>query len=228
MEKSEHRRGAPVEDGLSREAHALSAPNRVRIVRYLARSPEPVSVADLTQWLGLNHNGVRQHLAVLVEAGLVVEEVEDRATPGRPRLFYRLGPVAPSWASGFGPYAWLAGLLSGALRRGLDSRQAGRQEGHRIAAEAVGEGEAIDLFEAEMSTRGFEPEVRDRGGSVEVILGRCPFAEVAAADPVTVCQLHLGLAEGLAEGLGGLSVERLVPKNPYRARCRLILSRRGD
>ena len=27
-----------------------------------------------------------------------------------------------------------------------------------------------------------------------------------------ICQLHLGLAEGLTEGLGGLTVERLVSK----------------
>lgn len=60
---------------------------------------------------------------------------------------------------------------------------------------------------------------------MEFTLGRCPFAEVAAADPGTICQLHLGLAEGLTEGLGQLTVERLVPKDPHRAGCRLIIQR---
>jgi len=36
---------------------------------------------------------------------------------------------------------------------------------------------------------------------IEFTLGRCPFAEVAAADPDTICRLHLGLAEGLTEDL---------------------------
>ena len=57
------------------------------------------------------------------------------------------------------------------------------------------------------------------------MLGRCPFADVAATEPDTVCQLHLGLAEGLAEGLGGLEVERLMVKDAHRAGCRLIMRR---
>jgi predicted ArsR family transcriptional regulator len=46
------------------------------------------------------------------------------------------------------------------------------------------------------------------------VLRRCPFAEVAAADPGTICQLHLGLAEGLAEGLGKLEVDPWSPRIP--------------
>ena len=57
-------------------------------------------MAELTAYVRLNHNAVRQHLAVLKEACLVVEEVEDRSRPGRPRLLYRLHPEAtPGWQS---------------------------------------------------------------------------------------------------------------------------------
>jgi predicted ArsR family transcriptional regulator len=83
----------------------------------------------------------------------------------------------------------------------------------------------MDLLEDEMTRRGFRPTRVDRGRRVDFVLGRCPFAEVAGSDPDTVCQLHLGLAEGLTEGIGGLTVERLVAKNPRRAGCRLILRR---
>jgi hypothetical protein len=48
---------------------------------------------------------------------------------------------------------------------------------------------------------------------------------VASADPDTICRLHLGLAEGLTEGLGGLIVDRLVPKPAQRAGCRLTVHR---
>ena len=64
-----------------------------------------------------------------------------------------------------------------------------------------------------MTRRGFRPARAEQGRRVDFILGCCPFAEVAAADPDTVCQLHLGLAEGLTHGLGGLVVERLAAKN---------------
>ncbi|MGH3186818.1 MAG: hypothetical protein ACRDPY_50050 [Streptosporangiaceae bacterium] len=63
------------------------------------------------------------------------------------------------------------------------------------------------------------------GRQIEFTLGRCPFAEVAAADPDTICRLHLGLAEGLTEGLGGLITERLTVRPARRAGCRLTVRR---
>jgi predicted ArsR family transcriptional regulator len=98
----------------------------------------------------------------------------------------------------------LANLLSDAIRRKQDPRQVGRQDGHR---------------------RGFRPTRVERGRRVDFVLGRCPFAEVAISDPDTFCQLHRGMAEGLTEGLDGLAVEKLLPKDPRRAGCRLTVRR---
>ena len=71
--------------------------------------------------------------------------------------------------------------------------------------------------------RGFRPSLVRQGRRIDYVLGQCPFADVAAANPDIVCQLHLGLAEGLVEGLGGLQVDRLVAKNAHRAGCRLVV-----
>ena len=218
-----------VDESLLQEARALGDPTRHRIFRYIGDAGHPVGVAELTDFVQLNHNAVRQHLAVLREAGLVVEEVEERARPGRPRLLYRLHPeVSDRWGA-TGAYSWLAGLLANAVRRRQEPRQVGRQEGHRLAAQLVdagaGKGDGVDVLEAQMRRRGFRPTRVDKGRRVEIVLGRCPFADVAEADPVTVCQLHRGLAEGLAEGLGDMHVERLVAKDPHRAGCRLVVRR---
>ena len=43
---------------------------------------------ELTGYAGLNHNAIRQHLAILKDAGLVTEEAERRDRPGRPRRLY--------------------------------------------------------------------------------------------------------------------------------------------
>jgi predicted ArsR family transcriptional regulator len=118
---------------------------------------------------------------------------------------------------------WLASLLSDAIRRQQDPRQVGRQDGHHRGAEIAGTGDRLDLLEAEMARRGFRPTRVERGRRVDFVFGRCPFAEVAQVDPDTVCQLHLGMAEGLTEGLGGLAVEKLVAKDPRRAGCRLTV-----
>ena len=210
---------------LQLQAKALGDPTRHRLFRYIAGAQGPVTVAELTGHAGLNHNAIRQHLAVLTGAGLVTEEPERRDRPGRPRLLYRLHPEAAGEWGTPGPYAWLAGLLSAALRRGQDPRQAGRQEGHRRAAEMTGPGDPADLLEQEIARRGFRPAREDRGPMIEFALGRCPFAEVAAADPDTICRLHLGLAEGLSEGLGGLTTERLTVRPARLAGCRLTVRR---
>lgn len=208
------------------QARALGDPTRHRLFRYIADAQAPVTVAELTGYARLNHNAIRQHLGILKEAGLVTEEVERRDRPGRPRLLYRLNPEAAGEWGTPGAYAWLAGLLTAALRNGQDPRQAGQQEGHRRAAEMAGPGDPADLLEQEITRRGFRPARTDRGAQIQFTLGRCPFAEVAAADPGTICQLHLGLTEGLAEGLGGLATQRLAIRPARRAGCRLTVRRK--
>jgi DNA-binding transcriptional ArsR family regulator len=69
---------------LQREARALGEPTRRRLFRYIAHAPGPGSVAELTGCVRLNHNAVRQHLAVLRDARLVTEQAERRAGAGRP------------------------------------------------------------------------------------------------------------------------------------------------
>ncbi len=218
----EKKGGASTGD-VGREARALSAPTRRRILEIVAESPEPVSVATLTDALGFNHNAIRQHLVILRDAGLVREMVEERTVPGRPRLLYRAEPAARGRLGGPGPYAWLATLLSVAVRRRLDPREVGRREGRRLAARQDASREPLERLEGELARQGFQPEREERGRRVELVLRRCPFVEVAASDPATICQLHRGLAEGLAEGVGGVVVERLVAKDPRTAGCRLRL-----
>lgn len=210
---------------LQREARALGDSTRNRLFRYVANASEPVGVAELTDYVRLNHNAVRQHLAVLKDAGLIVEEVEERNRIGRPRLLYRLHPEAAGLWGTPGPYAWLANLLSEALRRNEDPRQTGRREGHRVATQLYGTEDPMDVLEETVTRRGFRPVRTERGHQVHFVLGRCPFAEVAIEHPDTVCRLHLGFAEGLAEGLGGLQFDQLVPKNARRAGCRMVLRR---
>lgn len=77
---------------LQRQARALGDPTRYRIFRYVAEAGAPQGVAAITAQLGLNHNGIRQHLAKLCDAGLLVEEFAAPDGRGRPSLRYRLSP----------------------------------------------------------------------------------------------------------------------------------------
>jgi predicted ArsR family transcriptional regulator len=73
-----------------------------------------------------------------------------------------------------------------------------------------------------MTRLGFDPRVQRRGKRVDIVLDTCPFASTALADPDSVCGLHLGMAEGLADGTDTV-VDELVAKDPRRATCRLRL-----
>lgn len=211
------------------EAKALGDPTRHRLFRYVVESPVPVGVAELTGHMGINHNAIRQHLAVLVDAGLLIEEVEaETGRPGRRRLMYRLHPdAAGAWGT-TGPYEALARMLAEIVESGATARLVGRDAGRRSAVDSVGSrGQTVDRLEEEMARRGFRPTRRTRGSSVNFVLGRCPFEDVAATNPTTVCELHLGLVEGWAAEADGLEVVRLVAKDARRAGCRLEIRSPG-
>ncbi len=211
-----------------REARALGDPTRYRLFRYIAEASEPVSVAELTDLVKLNHNAVRQHLAVLKQAELIVEATEVRDRPGRPSLLYQLHPEAAGKWETPGSYAWLAGLLAQAVKDNVSVREIGYREGLRRGAHMQSDQESADQIAAELMRNGFRPVRSDKARKIEFVLGRCPFEEVAVANPGEVCELHLGLVEGLAASTPDLSIDRLVRKDPRRAGCRLVISRRRE
>jgi predicted ArsR family transcriptional regulator len=59
------------------------------------------------------------------------------------------------------------------------------------------------------------------GDEVEIVLHQCPFASAALADQDVVCSLHLGMAQGFAEAIGGIEIDELAPTDPRHPHCRL-------
>lgn len=209
------------ESAVQRQARALGDPTRYRIFRHVVESPEPVRVAALTAALGLNHNAVRQHLAKLREAGLIVEERAANSGPGRPPLEYRLAPsVAGRWETP-SPYEQLARLLMDLHRGGGSPREVGAGAGRRLDFPKSSR-DSLDRLVGWMARHGFEPCVEDVGSGMDIVLGCCPYEALAVTDPDVVCELHLGLAQGIAEAAGGdIEVTQLVAFDPTRAGCRL-------
>lgn len=206
---------------LQEEARALGDPTRHAVFRYVAGAAEPVDVAELTRLFGLNHNAIRQHLAKLVEVGLLAEATQRGGGPGRPRLVYVVAPGVESRWGVAGPYERLSLLLTEAIRTGSQLVEVGRRAGREMKVPPGPADDDVDAMAAAMARQGFEPEVRRKGRRAEVVLRACPFATAAAADPDVVCELHRGIAEGLAEGTS-LEVQDLVRKDPIRAGCRIL------
>ena len=205
---------------LQEQARALGDPTRHRIFRYVAEADGPVDVAELTAHFGFNHNAIRQHLAKLVDAELVVESSARSGGLGRPRLVYQVHPAVDSRWGVIGPYERLSLLLVETIRSGDTAVEVGRRAAQEYRVPATSVEDVVTNITVTMDRFGFEPKVRRRAERFEIVLGTCPFESAALADPETVCSLHLGMAEGLAEGTDAV-VQELVARDPRRARCRL-------
>lgn len=206
---------------LQAQARAMGDPTRHEIFQYLADADAPVDVAELTAHFGLNHNAIRQHLAKLVDAGLVVESAAPPIGRGRPRLRYAVHPSADSRWGVTGPYERLAMLLTEVIRSGDAPVEVGRRAGLHQRLGDRPASEPVTPFVGQMARLGFAPSVRRDGDALDVTLEACPFTSAVLTDPDTVCMLHLGLAQGMAEAVGGIVVDELVPHDPRRAHCRL-------
>jgi predicted ArsR family transcriptional regulator len=228
--EEEPRRAAPP---VQKQARALGDPTRYAIFQQIASATEPLRVAALAKYFGLNHTAVRQHLAKLCDAGVLLEEWAPRAGPGRPALQYRVATqVAGRWGTE-SPYEQLAILLLELARGDSSARAVGAKAGRQAAVARGREGSPVALLVDEMQRRGFEPRRVEKGARVEIVLEHCPFATAAVADPTIVCEIHRGLAEGFLAEVDGdvdgdVEVSDLVVRNALRAGCRLLLRARRN
>ncbi|MDX2381464.1 MAG: MarR family transcriptional regulator [Acidimicrobiia bacterium] len=200
------------------QARALGDPTRHQIFRYLADEGGRVDVAELTGHIGLHHNAIRQHLARLVAANLVIESTAAPTGRGRPRLVYEVAPNVDSRWGVTGPYEQLSVLLSEIIRTGDTPVDVGRRAGSTSENVAMASDPA-DAMAERLARYGFDPVRRQSGDHVDLVLQACPFETTALADPDTVCGLHLGIAYGLADSIGGIVVDDLVRADPRQSPC---------
>lgn len=203
---------------LQQQARALGDPTRHAIYRHIADCGRPIAIAELNEHFPFNHNAIRQHLAKLLAAGLVVESKLQGGGRGRPRLVYEPNPALEGQWGTSGPYERLSRLLVEIIRTGLEPEEVGRRAADlfRVASPS---GDVVIDIGAAMARQGFDPEIRKVRGGAEIVLRHCPFAAVALADRQTVCALHLGIAEGLTDDTA--AVTELVANDPRKADCRL-------
>ncbi len=207
---------------LVNQGRALAEPRRLELFEILRRSGRPLRIGELSQTMGLHHNAVRQHLAILVGAELVIREQAIQQGRGRPALQFRVSPAALDRWGGRGPQEELALLLLEVIATGDPPREVGRRAGLQLAAEQRG-GDPIERLVGITRRLGFEPVLTDE---LDVRLTVCPFAPAAARAHGVVCLMHLGIAEGICEADGELRVTDFVRHDPAEGRCRLRLARR--
>ena len=202
---------------------ALGDNTRYAIYLELARSPVPLSTADIAESLDLHPNTVRPHLERMRDVGLLDVEMVSRGAVGRPQHRYSLSAESPSLGLEPSSFRLLARLLAAlAAEAGADPAiavAAGRPQGAAAAAARTDAGACIAALTRELAEMGFDPAVADDGTTTTIAFTSCPFRELAEAFPDLVCNLHRGIVEGFVESLGGASVERfatLADRDPCR------------
>ncbi len=226
---------------------ALGDNTRYAIYLELARATSPRSTAEIAETLGLHANTVRPHLERMREVGLLAVHADNRGSVGRPQHRYALAADAPSLGlepPAFPVLARMLAELAAAAGIGPErSADVGAEQGRALAdvakaermaeraraAEAVvsagrrPRASCIDAVTRMLSELGFDPAVVQDDGLATIAFTHCPYAELAAAHPDVVCQLHRGLVEGFVESIGGAGVDRfrtLADRDP----CQVELS----
>ncbi|QIK84711.1 metalloregulator ArsR/SmtB family transcription factor [Sanguibacter sp. HDW7] len=202
---------------------ALAAESRVELLHRL-QTDGPRLVDDLVAGTGLHANTVREHLAVLVDVGLVRRTPEVRTVRGRPRMIYRV-TTAEDLASDPDARSRLEADIAQARRAAALLADAARDDG-TTGRVPVPEGSERDVLalEAHLDRVGFDPVYAP--GELTFHLFRCPFVELARARQDVVCRLHTELAQSVLEQADGAhEVERLEPF-VGEEHCTLSLRRR--
>jgi predicted ArsR family transcriptional regulator len=165
---------------------------------------------------------VRWHLGALADSGAVSSAPHAHAGRGRPRIVYRL---EPSRAEGTrDEYRLLATVLSSAVAGAEAAEDAGRAWGKYLIPRPLPLADSKDAVAELLGEQGFAPET----SGDEIRMRRCPFHDLAEAQPQVVCSVHRGLIDGALEELGSdLRVDGLdVFVEPDL--CVVRLSRRPD
>ena len=192
---------------------ALADDRRARIVEELRGARDGLDARELGARVGLHQNTVRWHLGVLADAGFVSSRAEAAKGPGRPRIVYRLRRERVE--EGREEYRLLATMLAGTLSSLPDGPSLAESTGaawgrylvkRPLPLARVTEEQATAEVTSVLEQQGFEPEADGR----EIRMRRCPFHELAEAQPEIVCAAHRGLIGGALAELGSdLAVERL-------------------
>jgi predicted ArsR family transcriptional regulator len=183
---------------------------RERLLEQLRHTPAGLDAHELGRRLRLHPNTVRWHLGVLADRGAVESTPAKRSGRGRPRIVYRFR--AGAGRAGGDEYRLLATILSGTLAASEGGARAAESTGRCWGSYLVErplplvDVDATATVAALLSDRGFDPET----GDGEIRMRRCPFHDLAEAQPEIVCAVHRGLIDGALDELGSeLRVEAL-------------------
>lgn len=204
------------------------SPTRLNILELVEIQPVPTTLAAIVRSCGLHENTVRAHLEELTRDGYLQKTKAESEGRGRPAwLFSAVSPTETS------PFAGLTSALAEVLQETSENpiRDAklagakwGKQLNHAFPASdepITGTSEVKERVIGVFDGIGFDPS--SDGKTQEITLNRCPLIEAANKHPDTICNVHLGVVEGVAESLGFTSEGSVLLPFSAPGQCSLNL-----
>jgi predicted ArsR family transcriptional regulator len=212
----------------------LDQPTRARLFELLERLGHPATTVELAEKLEMHPNGVRNHLEVMREAGLI-ERRHSRGGRGRPRDEWTISAAAEPGGRAPTAYAELARWLARACPTGRESleelEEVGRELGREMGRDTdLGSWQdAPDAVTAALTSLGFQPRVTDRHGDGFCCeLGNCPYRDAVRENQPAICGLHRGMTAGLVEAIDPeLRLSEFTPRDPEEAGCLVVVAAGG-
>ena len=201
-------------------ARAVAVPLRRRILDLILAADHPVTVAELTDELGCNHNAVRQHLAQTARSGPGRGDARG-ARPAR-------SPPAP--VHGHGTTRPLRAPRPSAARRAADRSDATRG-GPARRTRRGGRRRTRTMSTRSMRSKPTRPVTDSRPGASDAVdasnscstRARSPTSPRTIPPPCAHC--IAGSPKDSSRASAAPSVEAFVANDPYRAGCRVEVRR---
>ena len=199
---------------------------RYAIYLELARTPRPVTTAEIADTIGLHPNTVRPHLERMRDVGLIAVEVGGRGEIGRPQHRYSLAVDAPSLGLEPPVMPVLARMVLSMAARWepgpTTPAPSARRKASRRAMPYRDAPSSLEALVSDLDRLGFDPVVSDAFGTDEagnavadldtavVAFANCPFGDLADQHADLVCSLHHGLVAGFVAGMGDTEIRRVL------------------
>ena len=199
----------------------IADPVRLSIVRRLAAGG-PASLQELADAAGVHVNTARAHVVALEQAGAVLSHPRQREGRGRQTLEYAL---AEGWTLGSSDFRAIAEILATAVQRqemsAEDRLEIGREWGRYVLGRPGAHEPEQEVLQA-LQWLGYIAKI----SGDELQLTGCPCILVSPEEPRIVCDVAVGLVEGILEAAG--SDLRVRARHHHHAQRRCQIELRGQ